>query len=130
MQGTYWLEKLHTLSTDYCVKQGLKPIQVSEYATDPQTTQALLSHAVEAQMTDAAVASQVVDKMKGRLAVTSNELLYPVLVGLGVSKSNPEFKQQLIEGITGFKASGQYSALVKKYHLAEPSEAEIQAGHL
>ncbi|AIR62853.1 ABC transporter substrate-binding protein [Cedecea neteri] len=130
MQGTYWLEKLHTLSADYCVKQGLKPITVSEFSTDPQTTQALLSHAVEVQMTDAAVASQVVDKMKGRLAVTSTELLYPVLVGLGVSKTNPELKKALNDGIAAFKASGKYSALVKKYHLAEPSEAEIQASSL
>lgn len=127
MQGTYWLEKLHTLSTDYCVKQGLKPIQVSEYATDPQTTQALLSHAVEVQMTDAAVASQVVAKMKGRLEVTSDTLLYPVLVGLGVSKTNPEFKQQLIDGIAAYKASGQYATLLQKYSLAEPDDADIQA---
>ncbi|KAB8312494.1 ABC transporter substrate-binding protein [Erwinia endophytica] len=127
MQGTYWLEKLHTLSADYCVKQGLKPIAVSEFSTDPQVTQAMLSHAVEVQMTDAAVASQVVDKMKGRLVVTSDTLLYPVLIGLGVSQSNPQFKQQLIDGITAYKASGQYAALVQKYHLAEPQDADIQA---
>lgn len=127
MQGTYWLEKLHTLSTDYCAKQGLKPIAVSEYSTDPQTTQALLSHAVEVQMTDAAVASQVVDKMKGRLAVTSDTLLYPVLVGLGVSKTNPEFQKELTDGIAAFKASGKYATLLQKYHLAEPSDADIQA---
>jgi polar amino acid transport system substrate-binding protein len=127
MQGTYWLEKLHTLSGDYCAKQGLQPITVSEFATDPQVTQAMLSHAVEVQMTDAAVASQVVDKMKGRLQVTSDTLLYPVLVGLGVSKTSPEFKQQLIDGIAAYKASGQYAALVQKYHLAEPEVADIQA---
>lgn len=127
MQGTYWLEKLHALSTDYCAKQGLKPIAVSEYSTDPQTTQALLSHAVEVQMTDAAVASQVVEKMHGRLAVTSDTLLYPVLVGLGVSKSAPEFKQQLSDGIAAFKASGEYTTLLQKYHLAEPGDADIQA---
>lgn len=127
MQGTYWLEKLHALSTDYCAKQGLKPIAVSEFSTDPQVTQAMLSRAVEVQMTDAAVASQVVEKMKGRLALTSDTLLYPVLVGLGVSKTNTEFRQQLTDGIAAFKASGQYAALLKKYHLAEPEEADIQA---
>ncbi|WP_158780462.1 ABC transporter substrate-binding protein [Pantoea sp. BAV 3049] len=127
MQGTYWLEKLHTLSTDYCVKQGQKPIEVSEFSTDPQVTQAMLSHAVEVQMTDAAVASQVVEKMKGRLAVTSDTLLYPVLVGLGVSKTNPDFKKELTDGIAAYKASGDYATLVKKYHLAEPQDADIQA---
>jgi len=127
MQGTYWLEKLHALSTDYCAKQGLQPIVVSEYSTDPQTTQALLAHAVEVQMTDAAVAKDVTTKMKGRLSVTSDTLLYPVLIGLGVSKNTPEFTQQLSEGIAAFKASGQYATLLKKYNLAEPTDADIQA---
>ncbi len=127
MQGTYWLEKLHALSSDYCVKQGLKPIQVSEYSTDPQTTQALLAHAVEVQMTDASVANAVVTRMKGRLVLTSDTLLYPVLVGLGVSKDNPEFKQQLTDGIAAFKTSGHYADLLKKYSLAEPTDADIQA---
>lgn len=127
MQGTYWLEKLHTLSDDYCAKQGLKPIAVSEFSTDPQVTQAMLSHAVEVQMTDAAVATQVVEKMKGRLAVTSDTLLYPVLVGLGVSKTNTAFKQELVEGIAAYKATGQYATLLKKYNLAEPQDADIQA---
>ncbi len=127
MQGTYWLEKLHALSADYCVKQGQKPIEVSEFSTDPQVTQAMLSHAVEVQMTDAAVANQVVEKMKGRLAITSDTLLYPVLVGLGVSKANPAFKQQLTDGIAAYKASGQYATLLQKYHLAEPQDVDIQA---
>jgi len=127
MQGTYWLEKLHALSTDYCAKQGLKPIMVSEYSTDPQTTQALLSHAVEVQMTDAAVASQLVAKMRGRLAVSSDSLLYPVLIGLGVSKENTAFKQQLIDGISAYKASGNYATLLQKYHLAEPQDADVKA---
>lgn len=127
MQGTYWLEKLHSLSTEYCAKQGLKPIAVSEFSTDPQVTQAMLSHAVEVQMTDAAVAKQVAAKMKGRLEVTSETLLYPVLIGLGISKANPEFKQELIQGIAAYKATGQYTTLLKKYSLAEPQEADIQA---
>jgi polar amino acid transport system substrate-binding protein len=63
MGATSWLAQLQKLSADYCVKKGLKPIALSEYTTDPQTTQALLSRAVEAQITDAAVARGVVEKL-------------------------------------------------------------------
>jgi polar amino acid transport system substrate-binding protein len=56
MGATSWLAQLQKLSADYCVKKGLKPIALSVYTTDPQTTQALLSRAVDAQITDAAVA--------------------------------------------------------------------------
>ncbi|MDR6282858.1 polar amino acid transport system substrate-binding protein [Klebsiella variicola] len=62
MGATSWLAQLQKLSTDYCVKKGLKPIALSVYTTDPQTTQALLSRAVDAQITDAAVARGVVEK--------------------------------------------------------------------
>ena len=45
MAGTAWLTQLQKLSVDYCQANGLQPIAISEYPTDPQTTQAMLSHA-------------------------------------------------------------------------------------
>ncbi|MDO6805494.1 transporter substrate-binding domain-containing protein, partial [Wenyingzhuangia sp. 1_MG-2023] len=41
MAGTAWLKQLQTLSVEYCEANGLKPIAISEYPTDPQTTQAM-----------------------------------------------------------------------------------------
>jgi polar amino acid transport system substrate-binding protein len=86
--ATSWLAQLQKLSADYCVKKGLKPIALSEYTTDPQTTQALLSRAVEAQITDAAVARGVIDKLGDRVVISSETLIYPVLNGFGVKKGN------------------------------------------
>lgn len=68
-------------------EKGLKPIALSEYTTDPQTTQALLSRAVEAQITDAAVARGVIDKLGDRVVISSETLIYPVLNGFGVKKA-------------------------------------------
>lgn len=68
-------------------EKGLKPIALSEYTTDPQTTQALLSRAVEAQITDAAVARGVIDKLGDRVTISSETLIYPVLNGFGVKKA-------------------------------------------
>ncbi|MFP8968446.1 ABC transporter substrate-binding protein [Pokkaliibacter sp. CJK22405] len=127
MAGTSWLQRLQELSKDYCEKNGLKPIAISEYGTDPQTTQAMLSHAVEAQMTDAGVARGVIEKLGGRLVISSEELIYPVLNGWGVKKGNDEVKQALIDGLAKFSKTPEYAALLKKYNFQAPTEADIAA---
>lgn len=126
MGATSWLQQLQKLSTEYCVKKGLKPIALSEYTTDPQTTQALLSHAVEAQITDAAVARGVIDKLGSRVVISSDTLIYPVLNGFGVKKGNDEVKQALIEGLEKFSKTPEYAALLKKYNFQAPTAEEIK----
>ncbi|EJF71182.1 putative glutamine-binding periplasmic protein [Pseudomonas sp. Ag1] len=125
MGATSWLAQMHKLSDEYCVKKGLKPIAISEYSTDPQTTQALLAHAVEAQITDAAVARGAVEKLGGRVVISSDTLIYPVLNGFGVKKGNDEVKNALIEGIKKFSATPEYAALLKKYNFQAPTDADI-----
>jgi polar amino acid transport system substrate-binding protein len=125
MGATSWLQQLHKLSDEYCLKNGLPPISLSEYATDPQTTQALLSRAVEAQITDAAVARGVVGKLGNRVVISSETLIYPVLNGFGVKKGNDEVKNALIEGLKTYSATPEYAALLKKYNFQAPTEADI-----
>ncbi|MFF7710785.1 transporter substrate-binding domain-containing protein [Pseudomonas sp. NPDC007930] len=125
MGATSWLQQLHKLSDEYCVKNGKKPIELSEYSTDPQTTQALLAHAVEAQITDAAVARGVIDKLGNRVVISSDTLIYPVLNGFGVKKGNDEVKTAMIEGLKKFSATPEYAALLKKYNFEAPTDADI-----
>jgi polar amino acid transport system substrate-binding protein len=125
MGATSWLAQMHKLSDEYCVKKGLKPIAISEYSTDPQTTQALLAHAVEAQITDAAVARGAVEKLGGRVVISSDTLIYPVLNGFGVKKGNDQVKNALIEGLKKFSATPEYAALLKKYNFQAPTDADI-----
>lgn len=126
MGATSWLQQLQKLSADYCVKKGLKPIALSEYTTDPQTTQALLSHAVEAQITDAAVARGVIDKLGSRVVISSDTLIYPVLNGFGVKKGNDEVKQALIDGIEKFSKTPEYAELLQKYHFQAPTAEDLK----
>lgn len=126
MGATSWLAQLQKLSTDYCVKKGLKPIALSEYTTDPQTTQALLSRAVEAQITDAAVARGVIDKLGDRVVISSETLIYPVLNGFGVKKGNSEVKTALEEGLKKYSATPEYAALLKKYNFQAPTQEDLQ----
>lgn len=126
MAGTSWLKQIQKLSKNYCVAKGKKPIMIREYQTDPETTQALLSHAVEAQITDHAVASGVVDKVGGRVVVSSKTLIYPVLNGWGVKKGNEEVKKALVEGLARFEKTPEYAALLKKYHFQAPTQADLE----
>ncbi|WPP01923.1 ABC transporter substrate-binding protein [Pseudomonas sp. HR96] len=127
MGATSWLQQMHKLSDEYCVKNGLKPIAISEYSTDPQTTQAMLAHAVEAQITDAAVARSAVDKLGGRIVISSTDLIYPVLNGFGVKKGNDEVKTALVDGMAKYRATPEYAALLKKYNFIAPTDADIAA---
>lgn len=126
MGATSWLAQLQKLSADYCVKKGLKPIALSVYTTDPQTTQALLSRAVDAQITDAAVARGVVEKLGDRVVISSDTLIYPVLNGFGVKKGNTKVKTALEEALKKYSATPEYAALLKKYHFQAPTADDLQ----
>lgn len=125
MGATSWLAQLEKLSLEYCVKEGLKPIELSVYTTDPQTTQALLSGAVEAQITDAAVAKGVISKLGNRIAISSETLIYPVLNGFGVKKGNTEVRTAMEEGLKKFSTTPEYAALLKKYNFQAPTAEDI-----
>ena len=126
MAGTAWLKKIQTLSKEYCEANGLEPIAISEYPTDPQTTQAMLSRAVEAQITDAAVARGVIDKLGNRIVISSDTIIYAVLNGFGVRNGNDEVKQALIEGLEKFSKTPEYAALLKKYNFQAPTAADLE----
>ena len=125
MAATSWLAQMNKLSDEYCVKKGLKPIAISEYATDPETTQAMLAHAVEAQITDAAVARGVVDKLRGRVVISSDTLIYPVLNGWGVKKGNDDVKNALVEALAKYRVTPEYAALLKKYNFQAPTDEDL-----
>ncbi|WP_296247322.1 transporter substrate-binding domain-containing protein [Pseudomonas sp. UBA4194] len=125
MAATSWLAQMRKLSDEYCVKNGLQPIAISEYATDPETTQAMLAHAVEAQITDAAVARGVVQKLANRVVISSDTLIYPVLNGWGVKKGNDEVKNALVDALAKYRATPEYAALLSKYSFEAPTEEDL-----
>ncbi|SAL48031.1 extracellular solute-binding protein [Caballeronia udeis] len=125
IKGASWIPKLAKVSQDSCASKGLAPIDVREFETSPQASQALLAHAVDAQFEDSAVAKMTVDKMSGRLAITSTTPLFPVVVGLGVAKSDPALLAAVKGALDTMKHDGEYAALLKRYNVAEPTGAEI-----
>lgn len=125
IKGGSWIPKLMALSKSHCEANGQPAIDSREFPTSPEAAQALLAKAVDVQFEDAAVAAITADKLKGRVLISSNELIYPVVIGLAVRKGNEALLSELRQGFAAMKASGEYQTLLSRYNLAEPSAAEV-----
>ncbi|QDQ89032.1 transporter substrate-binding domain-containing protein [Alcaligenaceae bacterium SJ-26] len=127
IKGASWIPKLESVSTEVCLPAGRTAIDVREYPTSPQATQALLVGAVDAQFEDAAIAKMAVDQTEGRLAISSDAVLFPAVVGLAVRKGNPTVLVALEQALQALKDDGRYAALLARYNVVEPTAADIQA---
>ncbi len=125
IKGGSWVPKLVALSAEHCVASGKPAIQSREFPTSPEAAQALLAKAVDVLFENAAVAKITADKLQGRVVISSKELIFPVVVGLAVRKGNEALLQQLQAGLAKMKQEGQYQALLARYNLGEPSEADV-----
>lgn len=127
IQGASWVPKLTEVSDEYCSPNGLGEIDIREFATAPEATQAILAGAVEAQFADAAVAKLAIENTGDALKITSEELIYPIPVGLGVNSSNPEIKEAITSAIEKMKESGEYQEILSAYNLSAPNPDEVEA---
>ncbi|HCN65970.1 MAG TPA: amino acid ABC transporter substrate-binding protein [Pseudomonas sp.] len=125
IKGASWVPKLNQVSAEYCLPNGKPAIESREFPTSPEATQALLSRAVDVQMEDPAVAKITVEKLQGKTVISSNELIYPVVIGLAVRKGNQPLLEELTEALAQIKQNGSYGQLLARYNLAEPTVQEI-----
>lgn len=123
LKGAAWVPELQKTSTARCASS---PMTVQEYATSAEAAQALLSRGVDVVFDDAGVSQAAVGASGGRLKITSDEILFPVVMGLAVKKGNDELLKALDEQMDALIASGEYGALLKKYNLEMPSDEEIK----
>ncbi len=125
-KGSMFPKQLHDMSAESCVAKGKKAITVREFDTSPESVQALLAKAVDAHYDDASVAKSTVDKLKGRVQISSTEPFFPVLGGIAIPKGNTEMLEKVKSGLDAMKQSGEYDKLIAKYNLQAPSEEEVQ----
>ena len=125
IRAASWRPKVLEVAESYCKPEGKPGIEMLEYPTSPEAYLALRSGAADVMMEDAAVAHQMVSD-RGDIQVTSTELIYPIVIGLGVSKNNPELRDALSNALDDARSSGEYQALLDKYGLGAPTEAEIE----
>ncbi|EOE4571199.1 ABC transporter substrate-binding protein [Klebsiella quasipneumoniae] len=115
--GTTWVTSLKKHSDEWCLKNGKPAITIQEFPTAPEASQALLSKNIDAQLEIAPAAQIIVDKSRGRLAISSTRLVYPLPLGIYVAKGNTELAEAIKATLATLKANGQYAALIKKYNL-------------
>ncbi|RQR50934.1 ABC transporter substrate-binding protein [Burkholderia sp. Bp9126] len=124
IKGAAWIEKLDALANGPC--KG-NPIDIREFPTSPEATQALLSGGVDAQVEDSAVLQDAVSKLNGRVRISSSENFYPVIVGLGLRKGNQALDAAIRKGLQTLQQNGFYDELLKKYNVSRPTAAEYRA---
>lgn len=117
-QGTSWVKAFKGLSDSYCVPNGLKPVAVQEFPSAPEATQAMLSGNVQAQVEIAGAAKMFIQRTKGRIQVSSTDLIYPNTLGIYVKKGNAELKSAFEKAMAEIKADGSYIKLIEKYELS------------
>jgi ABC-type amino acid transport substrate-binding protein len=126
IKGGDIVDQLRTDASGKCRDAGKRPIDVREFTTDPEGTQAMLSAQVDAQVTDAGVATTLNEKDGVKVKITSDELLYPIPVGIGIWKGDDgHIREQLDGAIDEMKADGTYDALLGKYNLAPVDQRQV-----
>lgn len=124
MKGTEFVNQLGKISAK-CVEQNQGAIEIREYETSPQTSQALLSRAVDIQYDDAAVMQAAANKLGDRVKITSTQEIAPIVGGVGIKKGDTETYQIISDGIEQMKASGDLEKILSVYGLTVPSQADI-----
>lgn len=123
IKGGAVVGKVLNETTPACQEAGKPAVDIREYPTDPEATQALLAGGVDVQLTEAIIAKEVIEKTGDRLVVTNDELLYPVQVGFGVTKGNDALVEALTGALERIQAAGTYAPLLAEYNL-EPADLE------
>lgn len=123
--GSMFPEQLRKMSQESCVDKGKAPIKIREFVTSPEAVQALLSRAVDAHYDDSSVAKSTVEKLNGRLVISSTEPFFPILGGIAVPKGDTEMLNKITQGLDALKKSGEYDKLIAKYNLQAPTDEDI-----
>ncbi|RVU85612.1 transporter substrate-binding domain-containing protein [Leucothrix sargassi] len=117
-QGTAWVKTLNEHSESYCVANGKEAISVVELPTAPEVSQALLSGNVQAQMEINGAAKLIAEKTKGRLLISSPDLVYPQTLGIYLKKDNQPLIDAVESAMKTITENGSLPALIEKYELS------------
>jgi polar amino acid transport system substrate-binding protein len=116
-QGTAWVKSLNEHSETYCTANDKKAIEVLEFPTAPEVSQALLSGNVQAQIEINGAAKLIVEKTKKRLMISSPDLVYPQTLGIYVKKDNKALITEIESAMEAITSNGSLPALIEKYEL-------------
>ncbi|MGF6641709.1 ABC transporter substrate-binding protein [Paraburkholderia sp. MM6662-R1] len=125
IKGGALVKSLNDVSKKSCEGTGKPAIAVREFDTSAEAAQAVLSGGVDVQYDDMAIAGMIAERSGGRLHITSNGPIDPVLCGLALKKGNTALKTAIESAISEMKSKGEYQEILGKYHLTEPTAADV-----
>lgn len=126
IKGGAVVAKVREETSPACVAEGKDPVAVREYPSDPEATQALITGAVDYQLTETIIAQEVIDRTNAALRITNDEPIFPVQVGWGIAKGNDDLHQALTSALERVTESGAYADLLDEYGLS-PHDPEMAA---
>jgi ABC-type amino acid transport substrate-binding protein len=126
ISGSAILPDLRGPVSDECVAAGEDPLDIREFPTDPEATQALVAGNADVLLTDAAVAQVTVDRQDG-VEISSTEILYPIPVGIGLQQGSDELQSAVESALDALREGGRYQELLDKYNLEEPDPALVES---
>ncbi len=124
LKGAAWVPELQKTSDAHC---GSDPMSIREFTTSAEAAQALLSRGVDVVFDDAGVSQAAVIASGERLKITSEEILFPVVVGIAVKKGNSELQAAISAELDALVESGEHGEVLAKYNLQMPTAEEFEA---
>lgn len=114
-QGNAWIKLVRNLSDTDCVAKGKPAIKISEYPTAPESIQALISKNTQAAIEMAGATRVFAEKSRGRVIISSPNVLWPQTLGIYINKGNSETFAAIDKAVNSLKQNGKLAALMNKY---------------
>ncbi|WP_181164644.1 ABC transporter substrate-binding protein [Amaricoccus solimangrovi] len=114
--GTDFLTRLSGFN-DWCVEQGLEPIEIGEFPQQSAVLLALFSGRIDFALSE----GSAVDEIRANNPVDIGSMPDPLeekhYLGIVVAKENEPLKAALVAALTKLKADGAYDAIFAKWNL-------------
>jgi polar amino acid transport system substrate-binding protein len=115
--GTDFLTRLGALS-EWCEKQGLKPIEIGEFPQQSAVLLALFSGRVDFALSESSAVDEIRANNPVDVATIPDPLEVQDYLGIVVAKENEPLKAALVGGLKELKANGAYDAIFAKWNLS------------
>jgi len=128
LTGASIIAKLEAQSAE-CEANGEGAIQIRNFPTDPEASQAVVAGNVDVQITLTQVAREL-EKNVAALSITNSKSIYPSVAALGVTKGNQALVDALQRAIDALVADGTMGEIYAEYDLlgVDPDDVKAASG--
>lgn len=122
--GTDFLTRLGAFS-EWCVKQGLKPVEIGEFPQQSAVLLALFSGRIDFTLSESSAVEELRANNPVAIGTVADPLEVQNYLGIVVAKENKELQQALVAALEALKADGTYDAIFAKWNLPHAALSEF-----